>query len=370
MFQIPHGRRSWSPLILVFFLPIFNSYFRRTSVDSMASSVHKAAATNQQPQKKTNLWLTTCDTRYHSKSLNMWKYTANFVKILSTRDEDKSHVVSINLKNFCQGTKWTGFWDKRKMLINFAKTLIHQSQDQTSSGNNNYTETTVLLYTDSDSAFNPWAGYARQVIERYDQVRKGKPVLISAEPNCYIGSHCSAEQLKHLYPDALPRSNCPQFLNSGQVMGEPEHLVKLLEFPDSMKQEDLKLGKKQSDQGLLTNAYSHNRHLAELDIGSVVFRNTVFGFVDASAEAKQNCGRKCVWSCGAGAAKDCGVFKKPIIGFLNTTTKDCPFIQMDQVPGCVSAGGPSSIHSPGGKEMKVPTTKLIGDLVSSLKKNQ
>eukprot|EP00522_Entomoneis_paludosa_P012990 CAMPEP_0172448482 /NCGR_PEP_ID=MMETSP1065-20121228/7499_1 /TAXON_ID=265537 /ORGANISM="Amphiprora paludosa, Strain CCMP125" /LENGTH=99 /DNA_ID=CAMNT_0013200001 /DNA_START=15 /DNA_END=311 /DNA_ORIENTATION=- len=99
-----------------------------------------------------------------------------------------------------------------------------------------------------------------------------------------------------------------------------------------MKQEDLKLGRKQSDQGLLTNAYSHNRHLAELDIGSVVFRNTVFGFVDASAEAKQNCGRKCVWSCGAGAAKDCGVFKKPIIGFLNTTTKDCPFIQMDQVP--------------------------------------
>jgi len=194
----------------------------------------------------------------------------------------------------------------------------------------------IVLFSDSDSFFNSFAVDLEMVLRRFDEARNGCPLLVSAEPNCYINKACDETDLKYLYPGATRASNCPQFVNSGQYMGSLTAMEHMLRGLMNMKNEDQPEEVHKNDQYRMAVFRAENPRLICLDKESSIFRSMSFGFVDRS---KKGCK-----TCGTDAIASCGEFSFPFEGKLNMTTG---IVELPPIPGCSGETFPFAIHYPG-----------------------
>ena len=271
------------------------------------------------------LWLTTCETRGTSLDLSNWMFTAMKVKSMAENDYDgRGGGVEVHVKNVCEGREWKGFMAKLEAVRDLASSLVM---------NENPNESVYVMFTDSDTVFNPWAVRPREVIDRFHRARNGRSLLVSAEMACWVGHFCGRKEFDRFYPDATS-SSCPQFLNSGQYMGDPVSLLNMLNTLLAMKASEVP-----PDDQLRLIYYFKDRNMTTLDYGSLVFRNLNFGMITPTVK---------VWwggySCGVDKIKQCGQFNPGYKGILDKTTLQ---IHMQPVPGCPAEERPFSLHSTG-----------------------
>lgn len=275
------------------------------------------------------IWLVTCETRNETQDLLDWKFTANHFKDMTDRS---SQPIRVEATNICQGQEWKGFLTKYKRMTQFLTDLITQSGKDTSN---------IVMFTDSDSIFNAWAVTAEQLLERFHRARQGRNILVSAEPSCWVGRLCTKGDMAALYPDSL-RSSCPQFLNSGQYMGDAKSMLTMLNEIMTMKKKHV-VGPPPDDQARFATWQARNQDKAMLDTQASIFRSMVFGSVSSTMKPQKR-----VWgkhhSCGMDAINKCGVFEPPYSGSVNPSSLH---IQMDPVPECETEVNPFSIHGNG-----------------------
>ena len=185
------------------------------------------------------------------------------------------------------------------------------------------------MFTDSDTIFNPWAVRPREVIDRFHLARKGGSILVSAEMACQEGAKCDEALFDRFYPN-VTSSSCPQFLNSGQYIGDPVSLLNMLNSLLAMEEVP------PDDQLRLTYYFATDRNITTLDYNSSVFRNLNFGMITSTMKGP--------YSCGVDKIRQCGEFNPGYKGILNKTTMQ---IHMQPVPGCPAEEKPFSLHSTG-----------------------
>ena len=170
------------------------------------------------------------------------------------------------------------------------------------------------MFTDADALFNPYALSLPSLFKRFDAARRGRPILVSAEPACWVGRFCTAEDLEKYYPDATNRTNCPTFLNSGQYMGSAKALLPMATSLWNMPISSFNMTKfvNTSDQLRMASYRAQNPHLIALDTTSTIFRTTSFGLIDSSKW--EGVKRR---TCGKDGVSSCGEFQPSIIGKLN-----------------------------------------------------
>jgi hypothetical protein len=319
-----------------------------------------------QQERVINLWLLVCETRNNSRALSSWKFTANHFQNAATNDTTSSRRIKVEVQNICDGLPWEGFKTKLRSMTNFLDHLLVTSKSNSTKededNNDDDVEATLLaaenpvdivMLTDSDSFFNPWGVTASQVVDRFHTARKGKPILISAEPNCWNGSFCNQNVMTQVYPNAT-RSSCPQFVNAGQYMGFAEPLLTM------MKSEEMSIWmhkNRVNDQQQLSLWYSKNTEMAQLDVDSLVFRNLMTGYIDSRYDTGSESVRD-IFTCGNGdAVRNCSRFVKPYWGAVNASSLA---IEMVTVPNCSVSENPFSIHGAG------PAKKFVGQLVGQL----
>lgn len=338
----------------------------RTSPNSVHASRDTTPTTAQQ-QERVNLWLLVCETRNNSRALASWIFTANHFQNVTTNDTTSSRI-KVEVQNICDGLPWEGFKTKLRSMTNFLDHLVTSKSNSTKDGDDDDdddddVEATLLaaenpvdivMLTDSDSFFNPWGiTGVSQVLDRFHTARKGKPILISAEPNCWNGSPCNQNVMTQVYPNAT-RSSCPQFVNAGQYMGFAEPLLTM------MKSEEMSIWmhkNRVNDQQQLSLWYSKNTEMAQLDVDSLVFRNLMTGYIDSRYDVGSESVRD-IFTCGNGdAVRNCSRFVKPYWGAVNASSLA---IEMVPVPNCSVSENPFSIHGAG------PAKKFVGKLVGKL----
>ena len=204
------------------------------------------------------------------------------------------------------------------------------------------------MFADADSIFNSFAWTLEELLQSYDRARSGRPILVSSEPNCWIGHHCFAKDLDTYYPNASKQSPCPQFLNSGQYMGRVTELRQMLHWV-------LFSCRYLDDQRALTEYHKDHPDVVALDVSSTVFRSLMLGFVnpESSRVGEETCGTEKIRSCGR--------FETPVSGSLDNTSG---IIVMDPVPGdCQESPTPFSIHFNSG--MTKPSYWRIAESVTN-----
>jgi len=285
----------------------------------------------------TVLWLITCETRTESPSLWQWHKSA-----YRFRATDKQHAHNIKIVNVCEGISWDGYMTKIQVLQDLAEKIIQTSRAKGDKNRNKNRkgETNILMFTDSDTYFNAYAVDFNTVIKRYDTARKGRPILVSAEPCCYIGQTCDNNDLLELYPAATTRSSCPQFLNSGQYMGSAEAILFMLKRLFHMKKHMNDIAN-DNDQYRMALFLAENPELIALDTRASLFRSMMFGLIDGNKQVPAGVEGR---TCGMGAVKACGEYDNPYVGTLNEITKH---IEMQVVPGCHNEITPFSLHFAG-----------------------
>jgi phage anti-repressor protein len=267
------------------------------------------------PTVTETLWLVTCDTR-DSPDLASWTLFAtavqhNFRKIQQQQQQEgdgktmsQQRVRDVEVRNICHGKPWDSLMTKYRYMIQFLGNVETIGKDE-----RKVMDDDIVIFTDSDVLYNVWGVGVSEVMERYDAARSGRPILIGAEPNCWVGGFCDAQIMLSLYPNEAPtRSSCPRFINSGMYMGPAKSLRTML---DQMSNEDVivdmcrALGiKEENDQGRMIIWYrvfgqqqqqqEEQQQLAMIDTRAMLFRNTFFGFVDAS-----KLGSYCWGKCGS-----------------------------------------------------------------------
>jgi len=159
-------------------------------------------------------------------------------------------------------------------------------------------------------------------------------------PNPTVGS-VEFALTNEFYKDAGPRSNCPQFVNSGQYIGDALSLEKKYNFTLSMDVGSRPGRLQRSDQFRLAYYWSLHRDTATLDYASSLFRNFMFGLVDASKPGGRTCGSDAIPDING-----CGQRTGARIAATNTSTG---IIEMDEVPGnCPWESASFNIHTAGG----------------------
>ena len=121
------------------------------------------------------------------------------------------------MHNACYGSPWEGFVTKLYLFLEHLKTLPRLFPG----GGRLH-----VLLMDSDTF---WAtNDVRAIWTRYDCARGDKDLLLATEMSCWLGKHCSPEEVQQLYSD-LPPSYSP-FINAGAAMGTLEQLIKMLDY--------------------------------------------------------------------------------------------------------------------------------------------
>mmetsp|Transcript_15841 Transcript_15841/g.29892 ORF Transcript_15841/g.29892 Transcript_15841/m.29892 type:complete len:377 (-) Transcript_15841:119-1249(-) len=313
-------------------------------------------------EEKVNLWLLVCETRNTSNALASWMFTAKQVQTLAASNDHNGTSSSINLvvDNICNGLAWQGFKTKVKTMTEYLDHIVASKSNSTRTSDKQNPQADIVMFTDSDSFFNPWAVTVSQVLDRFHIARKGKPILISAEPNCWNGSPCNQNVINEVYPNAV-RSSCPQFVNSGQYMGYAESLLTM------MKSEEMSLWRTKTridDQQQLSLWYAKHTDMAQLDVDSLVFRNLITGYVDSRFEINTDESVRSILTCGSGdAIRNCSYFKKPYWGWVNSSSLE---IELVPFPNCTISPDPFSVHGPG--PSKRFAGRLVGQLQSDYKK--
>lgn len=299
------------------------------------------------------LWLIACETRNTSQALASWMFTAkHFQKMAASGDGTSA--VDVRVQNICDQVPWRGLGTKIEAITKFLEKLTESTSNSTNNGPEDspiLDVSNIVLFSDSDSFFNSWAVSAKHVLERFDQARRGKQILISAEPTCWNGSPCNQNVMNQVYPNAT-RSHCPQFVNSGQYMGYAEALLEM------MKSEDMTLWTTKNrinDQEQLSLWYSKNTAIAQLDTESLVFRNMMTGYIDSRRDSD---GKPGLFTCGPGdAVRNCSLFREPYWGHVNSSSL---YVEMVPVPNCTVSKTPFSIHGSG------PGKKIVNRMVVQL----
>ena len=304
--------------------------------------------------KHRTLWILTCQTALQSKFL-----TDKWIPSVNIFAELNQHVQGgIKVQNICEKVRWKGFMTKPKTTIDFIQNTILKSKNENQNNRSNKTtagrnqqppeqpeEEHIIMFTDADVYFNPYAMDLTELFDRYDHARQGKNILVSAEPACWIGRYCTKADLKRFYPNAPKRSSCPQFINSGQYMGRAQDLIYLLHSQIEMDNDpSINLPSQKSDQARLTIFNTIHPELLSMDLNATIFRNAVFGFIDGNKtqKAKFTCGTE-----GIHGIHGCGKFSPPRNGAtLNETTKVMHFDH--GITECSHVHTvPFSIHFPG-----------------------
>ena len=72
-------------------------------------------------------------------------------------------------------------------------------------------------------------GSGAEILRRFDAARRGRSILLGAEPFCWLSEGCTQEEMRDLYPNASRGySRCPGFINSGMYIGLAEPLLAFL----------------------------------------------------------------------------------------------------------------------------------------------
>lgn len=282
------------------------------------------------------LHLVTCETRHNSDALRRWTTSARRFK--TNKHNQLLPDGRIVVQNICAGwggRKWTNTMKTRRWL-NFVSSPPPDGA----------VDNSIVIFTDSDALFNPYAFGASDVLRAYDEARNGRPVLVSGDPVCWIGKRCDGADLDRLYPSTtLMGSFCPQFINAGQVMGTAAALrtmlMWMLKFIETREPQGERVG---SDQWVLAEFHAEHREYVNIDHASSVFRNTAVGKLDPNMYKHPNENGK---TCGRHPSKirKCGEAHIPYSGRVNVTSLS---IEMDPVPGCLMSSTPFSLHEPGG----------------------
>ena len=120
--------------------------------------------------------------------------------------------------NVCYGVLWEGFVTKLYYYLNHIRTLPKIS----SKGGRVH-----VLLMDSDTMFA--TEELKSIWERYDCARQGKDLLLATEMNCWVGRHCTDEDLRRFYHSELSPSYSP-FINACAAMGTIDELVRILDY--------------------------------------------------------------------------------------------------------------------------------------------
>lgn len=314
-------------------------------------------------QEKVNLWLLVCETRNSSRALAGWMFTANHVQTLAANDVSP---INVKIENICNGLPWQGFGTKLKSITDFLDRIVaskskNSTKDDEHDIDSLYDVVDIVMLTDSDSFFNPWGVTVSQAVERFHIARKGKKILISAEPNCWNGSFCNQNVMNEVYPNAV-RSSCPQFVNAGQYMGYAESLLTMVKSEEMSQWNRVN---RFNDQQYLALWYSKNTEMAQLDVDSLVFRNLMTGYIDSRIETGEESMRD-IFTCGSGdAVRNCSRFVKPYWGAVNATSLQVEMVPVT-FPNCSVSQNPFSIHGAGpGKKF---ADRLVGQLQSDYRK--
>ena len=330
-------------------------------IESKSDSSSESLVFDSSEVAATNLWLITCDTRHNSSDVQGWMFTANQVQKLAAEKKDSR--VQVEVRNACVGVEWKGNKSKPKAVAKFLNETFFATSEHygifgflsnkmnklkkidTNSSNRQHN---IVMFSDSDVFFNFGAVSAEEVIERFHQHRQNKPIIFSAEPNCWKGSRCTRNLVAELYPDAI-RSHCPQFINTGGYMGYPKALLEMVSSKELQKK------KYKSDQYQTMKWYRKNRDKATLDTHSALVRSLFTGWVDSSLTPQV----PSEYTCGPyDAVGRCGHFDPPYTGSVHETA---PAVEMDPVPNCTSYRYPFSIHGNGG-ETKLTVRRLLEEL--------
>jgi len=289
------------------------------------------------------LWLITCETNETNPFFRIWYQSAKkFQKNhrqnqrLYQHQEDISTLPSfiqrnqIRIVNACSGSNsWSGFMLKIEKTQSLLMDILNKHPLEKRHEH-------LVVFTDSDSFFNSFAVSYRTLLERFDRARSKSLILASAEPACSIGFECDPQDVKNLYQDATTKSNCPQFLNSGQYMGSAQAILYMLKWLMQMKHEHKNDRANTNDQYRMALFHARNPGFIHLDTGAQVFRAMTYGVIDSSQPGKL--------TCGIDGVQACGEFKDPRLGKWNNSSKS---IEMENVPGCTAEDLPFSVHYPG-----------------------
>jgi len=292
------------------------------STNIKAGNIHSDAPHT----RHTRLYIITCETRDEHLDNQNWLYTATKVQDASQSISD----ITVSVQNICVNVTWVGFKTKFVKMREFLETLNpHPELDSP--------EQTLVIFTDADVIFNPFAVSAPEIINRFHQARHNKPILIGAESNCWVGSYCSESVVRELYPESR-RSDCPQFVNSGAYMGFADSMLQMFHSPELNV---MTSGRRINDQHQLAIWYAKNRDKAQLDIQSTIFRNLVTGLVDSNPLSKPS-----IMTCGLDGIRNCSEFKPPYMGYFNESNSHLelpPFptcSQLERRPFAIHGAGP------------------------------
>ena len=124
----------------------------------------------------------------------------------------------VTMLNVCYGKLWEGYVTKLYYYLEHIRSFPRISR----TGGRLH-----VLLMDSDTFFS--ADEVRSIWERYDCARQGKDLVLSTEMSCWVGRHCTEEDVQHFYASHLSPSYSP-FINAGAAMGTIDQLVKVLDY--------------------------------------------------------------------------------------------------------------------------------------------
>jgi hypothetical protein len=220
------------------------------------------------------LHVLTCETREDSEAYLLWKRSADQWRDSNIRNQKYAELIRIN--NICKGKKWHGFMTKPLLMQEYLQQHMTEEDRRMA----------LIMFTDSDSVFNSFAFTYPEVLQTYDEAVQGSgDVLVSVEPNCWVGGKCTAEEVQWLYPNAT-RSSCPQFINSGEYMGPANSVLKVTNEWVNI------VAPRHGDNDQTNLAVLHRFHPEwfTLERQAKLFHAALTGMVDASTNGKLNCG--------------------------------------------------------------------------------